>query len=151
MWSDLRVFLRSITPTEWKRVFWCALLLAGVTTFPVVYGYVIGAMRDMVWTGRQFLAPGDTAVYLSYIEQIKQGSWLVQDWYTTEQLPATFNIFWLVVGLGARIFSAPALIAFHVARIVLIFPLVAVVYILISWFFSQVRERWCALLLTLFG
>lgn len=151
MFFELRVFLQRISRREWRIVWLLALALALVTSLPLIFAYVFGASRGMIWTGRQFLAPGDSAAYFSYITQVTQGIFLFRDLFTTENVPSMLNIFWLTVGFFAKLFSWSPIAAYYIFRVLLIFPFCAVAYALIAYFFVAVRERMVALACLLFS
>jgi hypothetical protein len=108
-------------------------------------------VRGSVWSGLQFLSPGDLNVYLSYIEQARQGRLLFENLYTTEKLLPVLNIFWLLAGALARLLHLSPLAAYHAIRTLLIPPLVAVTYCLISFFFPDMKRRLTAFGLFVFG
>jgi len=143
--------IKSITPGEWRVVAVLAVVAAAATSIPPLYGLYLAYIRDSVWNGRQFLSAGDFNVYLSYIEQVKQGRFLLVNLYTTERLTPVLNIFWLGVGWLARLFQLSPLAAFHAARVLLIPPLAAVAYCFISYFFRESKLRVVTLIMFLFG
>ena len=145
MFPELRDFLRTISLRERRFVGLSALALMVVTSLPLFFAYGFGAVRGMVWTGKQYLSPGDTPVYFSYIMQVKQGAYLFRNLFTTEHVPPVLNIFWLGVGLFARAFSLSPLVAYYLTRTILIFPLCVVLYLLIGQCYRAVRERMIAL------
>jgi hypothetical protein len=80
------------------------------------------------------LTPGDIHVYFSYIEQVRQGHFVSEDLYTGEpQARVMLNSFWSVLGLVAKITGLSNIIVFQLARIILIFPFLALLYALASY------------------
>jgi len=144
-------FFRSIGRREWAGVTALAAAAMIVTSLPPLYALYIGQQRGQVWTGLQFLSPGDLNVYLSYIEQVRQGRWLFVNLYSTERLVPVLNVLWLAVGLLGRALHLAPLAAYHLVRVLLI-PLFAFsAYSLTAWFVRPVRRRLAAFALFFFG
>ncbi|MEY4744386.1 MAG: hypothetical protein RL272_331 [Candidatus Parcubacteria bacterium] len=143
--------IASITRREWAWAAGAALLAAIVTSVPPIAGALIARSRGLEWNGRQFLSPGDFGVYLSYIAQAKSGRVLFENLNTSERLTPVLNVLWLSVGLMARLFSLTPLVAYHVARVALIFPFAATAYASIAYFFRDKSHRLGAFFLFLFG
>lgn len=122
-----------------------------ITSIAPLYGAWRGLTTGQEFTGVQSLSPGDFAVYLSYIDQVKRGVVLLENTFTTEPLLPVFNILWFKVGLLARFFGLSALAAYHVARIFFVIPFGIISYLLLARFFDRVRERLVALFLFLFS
>ncbi len=94
----------------------------------------------------------DTGVYYSYIEQVRQGHMLLRDVFTTEAQPAGFlNIFWLAVGLVARLADLGPEIVYPLTRLLFIPVAVCAVVFAVRTFLDDARERRLALFLVLFG
>src|SRR3989339_387819 len=105
-----RQLFQSITGREWRFVFLLSAFVAIITVIPLVYGHVV-TPRDFNFTATHFTAPNDWFVYYAYIEQVRQGHWLLYDLFTAESHQAVFNPLWLGVGLLARITGLSAPIA----------------------------------------
>lgn len=132
---------RSITKKEWRLVALLAGILIVITAIPYLYGYLT-TPDAMVYTGVHYLTPGDTNVMLSNIEQVKQGHLVFINPYTAEpQHRWLMNPLWLSIGLMAKIFSMPNLLAYHVARSIWIIIFLVVVYLLMSYMISDARRR----------
>ena len=132
-------------------VFWCIIIVLVVTTLPYLYG-LFTAPAGSVYTGIHHLTPGDTNVYYSYIEQVKQGNILFQDLFTSEsQTNNLFKPFWLVVGVFASLFHLPNVLAMQLARLILIPIFIVVLYKLLQYFFPEVKTRRLALVFLLFS
>lgn len=146
----MRELLKTVTKSEWRFVGLMSLVMVVVTGGPYLYA-ALTTPPGYVYNGLNSLTPGDNPVYYSYINQIRNGAWVLRDLFTTEAQPqGVFNIFWLPVGLLARLFDWSAPVAFHVARLLLIPVFVATVYIFIALFFKTKKERqWCLVLLLL--
>ncbi|MBI4458361.1 hypothetical protein HY633_05340 [Candidatus Uhrbacteria bacterium] len=115
-----------------------AMLLSSI---PPIFALMTASANGMAWSGMQFLSPGDISVYLSYIEQVKQGRWLFGNFYTTEPLAPVFNIFWLAIGLFSRVLRLDALLAYHLARLALIPVFGAVAYLFVAFVLPRARHR----------
>ena len=147
----MKELIKSISKKEWQFVAIMAVVLAIITGLPYLYAYFT-APAGTVYNGLNSLTPADNPVYYSYINQVKQGSVLVQDLFTTEDLPSgLFNIVWFVIGIFARIFNLSPILAFHLARLLLIPIFIAVAYLFISLFFSDVFKRKISLVFLLFS
>ncbi len=137
--------------TERRLVFIVAAIAMVLTSIPVVEALIVARNHGVVWTGREYLSPGDLAVYLSSIAQAKRGALLIANAATTERLVPILNIFWLSVGLFARLFSLGSLAAYHLARLLLIPALAFVAYRCCAFFLPSRSSRIAAFLLFMFG
>ncbi|MDD5251559.1 MAG: hypothetical protein PHT12_02905 [Patescibacteria group bacterium] len=120
------------------------------TSLSPVFGWWLGVRRGMVWKGLSVFSPGDLSAYLSFIDQARFGEWLTKNLFTMEPITPSFNVLWWLVGQLARLIGSP-LLAFHVARTLLIVLLAVVAWRFIRRFFASSRERLGALALFLFG
>ncbi|MBI2844391.1 MAG: hypothetical protein HYX78_13415 [Armatimonadetes bacterium] len=74
----------------------------------------------------------DDCVYSSWILQIADGNWMIRNQFTTEpQRALQFNVFFLALGLTARLFHLSPAAVFHLARILL-----GIALLLVVWKFS---------------
>lgn len=141
----------SISKKEWQFVIIIGFILILVTGLPYVYAY-INAQEGSFYNGLHFLTSGDIFVYYSYINQIKEGNWLLKDYFTSElQTTGLLNLFWLGVGLMARFLNLSAFFAFQISRLLLIPLFLAVLYVFISYFFSDRQKRKLAFLFACFS
>ncbi len=152
-----------ISKKEFKILGLTAVFLVLAAMSPYLYGY-FKTPEDHVFLGNGMLNIADQPVYYTYIEQIKNGSFLNFDFYSPEtQERGIFQISWFVPGFFARILAPlenchfltglnfSAIFAFHFWRIFLIPILVFVLYLFISLFFRKVVPRFVAFFLALFG
>ena len=103
----MKDLIKTISVREWQFVGLMAALMIIITGLPYLVGY-LAAPAGLVYNGLHALSPGDVPIYYSYINQVKNGELLVKDLFTSEpQTVGTFNIWWLMVGLGARFFNLP--------------------------------------------
>jgi len=137
---------------NWQMVCVVSFVLILVTCIPYAYGY-FSRPDGHTYSGIDFLTPGDTNTYLSMIEQVKQGHWSFVNLYTSEEHPRVYvHLLWLLIGLMAKIFSLSPLVAFHVARILLIFAFVYVIVRILHYLFGgDNRKIILALLLICFA
>lgn len=140
----------NIKKSEYRLVFIVSAIIIVLTTAPYLYGY-FNAPEGHQYLGIH-LAPADLFVYESYIEQVKSGNFLLENLFHNE-LPAekNINIFWLAVGLFAKIFNLMPIIAFHISRIFLIPICLISIYWLIAYFLKDEIKRKVALLLVAFS
>ncbi len=147
----MKELIKSITKREWQFVFVIALLIVIITATPYLYGYFMRG-DNMVYTGIHHFAPGDTNVYLSMIEQVKQGNNILINLYTSEpQLRTQISPLWLVIGYGAKFFHLSNLLAYHVARSILVILFIMVIYIFISYFVEKIKFKRIILLIVVFS
>ncbi len=140
-----------ISPGErvWlTRAIIISLLLANL---PLVLGF-LKAPSGTTYTGIDSTAPGDVNVYLSYLEQARQGQLVFRDLFTSEpQRPMLFNPFWLALGWLSSLLHLPGLAMYFLSRIVLGAVLLAVIYIGTTIIFADVLRRRIAFLLAVFA
>ncbi len=143
--------LQTITKKEWRLVILLIIVVIIITTVPYVYAY-FNAPPGYFYDGLHSLTPGDTLVYFSYINQVKAGNWLLKDYFTSEpQANGILNVFWLSVGLMARIFNLSPLIAFQLARVLSIPILLSLAYIFLAYFLAEKIQRKLAMIFLCFS
>ncbi|MFA6215803.1 MAG: hypothetical protein WC768_04515 [Patescibacteria group bacterium] len=142
--------LKSISRQEWFFVVFLVLVMIIITTAPLLYGWLI-TPPNQVFTGIHFAAPNDWFVYYSYLEQVREGNWLFKDLFTAEPNLPVLNLGWLGVGLLAKIFSLNNILAFNLARVILIPVFYFVAYLFLALIFSDLAKRKIALVLLSFA
>jgi len=143
--------MEKLDKKEWLLIADVSLALIFLTTLPIVIG-IISAPPGQFFLGAQVNNYFDTSIYYSWIEQVKDGHWLFKNLFTGEAHPRfLFDIFWLTVGLIAKLFSLSGFVAFQIVRIALIPLLLSVAYSLISFFFQNKKARMWAFLMTAFS
>ncbi|MEA2064869.1 MAG: hypothetical protein U9O66_01050 [Patescibacteria group bacterium] len=140
----------NIQKKEYKLMFIISVIIIILTTAPYLYGYFNAP------PGQQYLAihlaPSDLFVYESYIAQVKDGNFLLENLFNNGlPIEKNINIFWLVVGLFAKIFNLTPIIVFHLSRIFLIPVCLISLYWLIAYFFQDKIKRKTALIITAFS
>ena len=147
----MKDLVRSISKNEWYFAALMSLAVILATSLPYLYAYLT-APSGLVYNGLHALSPGDVPVYYSYIDQAKSGIFLVKNLFTSEpQTIGTFNVWWTLVGLLAKIFNLSPILAFQLSRILMIPIFVFVAYIFISYFFTEAGKRKLCLFFLLFS
>jgi len=112
----------------------------------------VAVPHGTTYTGISSVAPGDLNVYLSYLEQVRQGHFILRDLFTAEpQSPTLINPFWLILGLLGSIFRLAPLATYIISRIVLGIALLFLIYRFAAYFFDDVLRRRAAFLLAVFA
>jgi len=143
--------LSSISRREWRLVFFAVGVAVVMTSLPPLYGWLKGMLNDTPWTGLQIWAPGDFSVYISLINQARDGALLGVNRFTTAETVPAFNVLWWSIGRFAALFSLNSVAAFYISRTLLIPVLGVATYVSVSYFFKQVRRRAIAFLLLFFS
>jgi len=133
--------VKEITAQEWKFAFLIGLLGVVITSSPLIFGYIFSP-PGKVYDGLQALITNDFQVYYSYINQAIEGEYFFKNNFTTEtQFLRTFNIWWLLVGVGAKFFSLSPIVAFQISRVLMIIIFSFIGYYFFSYFFSDILKR----------
>lgn len=143
--------IKTITKREWQFVFFIMILVILVTTVPFIYNKVF-QKPDSYYMGSIWMGGGDMYVYYTYIDQARNGQWLFENKFTSEpQTPALFNPLWLIMGWVAKIFNFSNFVIWHITRVALLFVLIPLLYIFLSYFFEDKLQRKLGLLLAAFS
>lgn len=143
------MFHRKQIPESYVVALMAALLVV-LAAVPTALVMAAAHRRGLVWTGRTFFSPGDLALYLSYIQQVKDGAWLVTSNFSAEPGVPFFNWFFAALGLLARAFRATPLVVFQVARLALIPAFAFAAHRVAGLFLAERRERLLAVAFALF-
>jgi hypothetical protein len=147
----MKEIFRTIDTGEKKFVLFLTLFVILVTLLPFIYGY-LRTPEGSFYTGVHALTPGDTNVYYSYLEQVKQGDLVFKDLYTSEvQGTPLVNPFWAAAGFFGKILGTPHWVTIQIVRCVLVFVFIAIAYVFISYLFLKKRHRKIAIVLLLFS
>jgi len=147
----VRNLIKSITKGEWMFWVWVVVGLILVTSLSRL-AVPIFMPEDGVWRGNVIYSFIDRYVYISYIEQAREGNMFFQDLYTAkEESVPMFNVFWLGMGLLAKASHLSANAIMEIARVFLIPGLFFVTYLLISFFIKNVWQRKLAFLFSAFA
>lgn len=127
------------------------LVLELITILPTVYGF-LATPSGYYYNGIHNFRPVDFHLYLSYFEQIKQGSWLLEDLYTSEKQSANlFNLFFILFGSIGKIFNISNIATYHFARSSMIPFLIVALTLFLSLFFKERKKLYVAIIITTFG
>ena len=147
----MKELFNSITKKEWRFVAMMAIIMIVITSLPYLVAYLM-TPADNVYDGVHALSPGDIPVYYSYINQVKEGNFLVKDLFTAEtQDPGTFNVWWFSVGILAKIFNLSVISAFQLSRLLMIPVFLFIAYLFISFFVRESVKRKVAFIFLLFS
>lgn len=145
----MKELFQMLSRDEKSYIWKLALIIIIITTLPYIYG-ILTTPEGQVFNGLHSLTTGDLPVYYSYIEQIKSGQITLYNNFSFETPQnGLFNIFWLITGLIARLFHLPPSITIHITRIALIYPLIYIIYVCISFFFTRIQHRKIATYITI--
>ena len=129
--------LKSIDKKEWRLIIWMIIFIILLTTLPYVYGWLQTPL-GRTYTGLHSLTPGDTHVYFSWMEQVKQGHFISKDLYTSEpQRRILLNSFWSIEGLLAKWSGLNNNLIFQFSRILLIPFFIILLYLLGAFIFKD--------------
>ncbi|MBU4421775.1 hypothetical protein KKB41_02320 [Patescibacteria group bacterium] len=147
----MKDLIKSITKKEWKFWIWVVAGLILATSLSRL-AVPIFMPEDGAWRGNVIYSFIDRYVYVSYIEQAREGNILFQDLYTAkEESSPMLNVFWLGMGLVAKATRLSANAALEIFRILLIPALFFVSYLLISFFIKDIWQRKLAFLFSAFA
>lgn len=95
-----------------------AVAIVSLTSVPYIIG-IAASPTDGVFAGFTFNID-DAFVYSSWIRQIADGSFFIRNQFTSDPQSAyQFNLFFIVLGLIARVTHLSPMIVFHLARVIL--------------------------------
>jgi hypothetical protein len=135
------------TPSSIDRkleLFFAALIAVGVlllVNLPLIY-FTLLPKGGLVFLGRRVINSQDVYTYVSFIEQSKQGKYLFQNMFTSEQQSASlFRPSYLVLGKIAALFRLSSIHAYHVGRVIFSISFFVVVYCLIQQISERPKQR----------
>lgn len=147
--------IKSITKQEWKfwaKVFVALLIITSLSRIFILIMNPRGAPDGFVPRGNTIVNINDRYVYMSYIEQVREGRYLLDDLFTAkEESVPMLNLFWLGAGLFAKITNLSANVTLEILRILFIPLLLLVLYLLFAYFIEDLLQRKLAFLLAAFG
>jgi len=127
-----------------NKFFW---IIASFVIFLIILPYSIAfgiqLFSSYHYTGVNLMAGSDKTVYLSYMEQARQGKWLFKNLYTTEpQTAKLFSPLWLILGKLAYLTNLPNTLIFHFFRIIFAFCFLFLIYnFLKNYFFNDLKKN----------
>jgi len=101
----------------WRQRF--PLSISAVLVGIEVFFYILlktNGLHGTRWLGDMSMVPTDQAVYLNYIEQIRQGSWVVHNFFAPVSPDIILHPAYYILGLAARFTGASAITVHEVAR-----------------------------------
>jgi hypothetical protein len=125
-------------------------VVLALVTLPAIAGYLLAGGNFL---GGHYLNIGDIGVYISYIEQVKEGKIFVANLFTSEPQKDVFlTPLWLVLGFIARVFNLSGILIFILAKIILgFFFLVFIFYKFLDLFFKRFFDKIIAFILICFS
>ncbi len=133
----IKNLLKLIDSKEWRLIIWMIIVVILLTTLPYLYGW-LQTPNNFTYTGLHSLTPGDTHVYFSWMEQVKQGHFISKDLYTSEpQARILLNSFWSIEGLLAKLTGLSNNLIFQLSRIFLIPCFIIILYLLGVFIFKD--------------
>lgn len=118
---------------------------------PVVYGKTQEDKQFSLFNA-SLIYIVDYPVYLSQIEQARQGHIFFKNLYTTEaQNDAIFSPLWLVMGWTGWLTGLSNAMVYWLFHLALIVIFLWLLYLFICWFFDSVAYRLTAYILTIFS
>lgn len=137
--------------SEAARLYCWALVLALLTTLPPLVGWWRARSSGLWYTGVPALNAADLTFYLSYIRQVGQGRWTFDYPLLSGVGTPMVNWVWLAIGGVGRLFEMSPLLTYHVARLLLLIPLVWAVWFAVGQALVRRSEQRAATILLLFG
>ncbi len=139
--------LKTISRRERFIILWIAVAICIITAIPFIYGQ-LNAPADSVYTPNFHRTSGDTYVYMSMIEEARQGAWSFHNLFTSEtHPPLLLNPLWWILGFLARFFTLDTGWWMQIARSALIFVSVPAIYLTIAIFVKKYAARVLSLIL----
>lgn len=128
-----------------RRETFLAVIIAVVALFfanlPFVYGYTV-PKDGMTFIGRKVINTYDTYTYVAFIEQSRQGKFLLENLYSTEaQEPRLIRPLFMFLGKLALVLNITSEQAYAGSRIFLGFVFCFVLYRFLRHFFTKPSER----------
>lgn len=107
--------------------------------------------KDFFYTGYGIVSPSDRMVYLSQIEQARQGHFLFKNLYTSEsQTGLIFSPLFLVIGIFSKLTLISPLLSYYIFRSIFAFFLLWFIYFFISKVFMETRWRYFVFIIACF-
>jgi hypothetical protein len=133
-------------------VFTWTVCVVGLSLVPYVVG-MSHSTQDMVFTGHLDTYPGDYSFHLGWAKQAYEGRVLLefQLYGDRTETRLVVNAVFLLIGWLGRLLDISLPLAFQIVRIVVSVLLLNVVYYFASFFFSDRKWRWVALVLISFS
>ncbi|MFC1721958.1 hypothetical protein ACFL0Z_03520 [Patescibacteria group bacterium] len=138
--------IKSISASERFWIIIMIIFVLAATSLPYLFG-LLSTPPDSVYLANYHRASGDHYVYMSMIEEAKDGALTFHNLFTGEEhAPLLVRPFWFTVGALARVFDLDSRMAIQIFRLVLIIPTVFVIYFTIAVFVKKKPARLIAFL-----
>ncbi|HDQ23169.1 MAG TPA: hypothetical protein ENN28_04375 [Candidatus Uhrbacteria bacterium] len=143
--------MKNYTLKQHFFIFLVILAAIFLSTSPYIVGYFLSG--DDFFAGSNHLNSSDVNIYLSYIEQVKAGRYLVGNLFTSEsQSFIFFTPLWLLLGLIGKLLNINSILLFHLARVIFGFLfLYFIFYYFLNLFFKKFFDKMIAFLLIIFS
>lgn len=143
----IKEIIQTISPKERRLILWVAVAICIITAAPFIYGQ-LNAPADSIYTPNFHRTSGDTYVYMSMIEEARQGALTFHNLFTSEaHPPLLLNPLWWILGFLARFFTLDTGWWMQIARAALIFVSVPTIYLTIALFVKKYSIRCLSLIL----
>lgn len=120
-----------------------------LVNLPILYFYLF-PKENFAFLGRRVINSLDMYTYISFIEESKQGKFILSNLYTTQpQQPSLVRPSYLVLGKIAAILNMSSIAVFHIGRLLLSIAFLIVLYKFLSKFFDSSEKKLVAFILTL--
>lgn len=135
-----------------RKFFWTVTAFAmAVAALPVLVGLLLRP-SGYAYPGTTTIAPGDTPVYYSYIDQGRQAGPFMRDVFTSENFgPTLWQPLWWLVGRLAAWCRIGTPLAANAARVLAVPVLTAALWSALRWLFADRRSRRVGFVIALFG
>jgi len=139
---SLRELLSSTTQKNEKITATLIALFVLILVHAPMILFALFPKDGLVFLGRHNADDGDVYTYISYIEQAKQGKWLLRNNFTSEyQVPSLIRPSYILIGKFAAITHISSLLAYHVAQIIFCLFFFVVAYQFIRKLFKTPKQR----------
>lgn len=140
MFDFIKQARESLSRQEKIFLLWSIAVIIFLTSASLFYAEAIAGER--YFTGVSVWAGADKSVYLSQIEQARQGRPLFDNLYTAEaQKPRIFSPLWLVLGWLGKLTSISNFWIFHIARILSGIVFLYLFYLFLTRIFEKIKYR----------
>src|SRR3989344_8816187 len=136
-----------------KKYHWIIIAISIFVLFlnnlPLMAG-ILNPKEGLVFLGRRDINSQDLYTYVSFIEQSKDGRFLFENLYMSEeQEPRLLRPSYIIIGKAAWLFGLPPIWAYHLSRIFLTVIFMFVLYSFLKQFFENRLQQIAAYVLIL--
>ncbi len=123
-----------------------SILVLSLTVISFIFGYV-KTPEGMEFLGRRVVNFQDTYPAISLIEQAKHGKFIFRNLYSSDSNNIIISPVFLLLGQISHVLPFSTVILFHVARLILGFILLWIIYQFLRIFFEKAHQRILAFLI----